>query len=81
VKRTIDRTLRPGEKVVDDPGVPAQTTSVTRTVYDASGKQLSQGTWVSNYRAVPKLVRVGPKKKKAGAATTTTVAATTTTQQ
>ncbi len=81
VKRTIDRTLRPGEKVVDDPGVPAQTTSVTRTVYDASGKQLSQGTWVSNYRAVPKLVRVGPKKKKKAGAATTTVAATTTTQQ
>ena len=67
----------------DDPGVPAQTTSVTRTVYDASGKQLSQATWVSNYRPLPKLVRVGPKKKKpkSGAAATTTVAATTTTQQ
>ena len=80
VKKTIDRALRPGEKVVDDPGVPAQATSVTRTVFAPDGTELSQGTWVSNYRAVAKLVRIGPKKK--GAATTgATTAATTTTQQ
>ena len=30
VKKTIDKSLKPGEKIVDDPGEPAMTTSVTR---------------------------------------------------
>jgi vancomycin resistance protein YoaR len=30
VKRTVDETLKPGEVVVDDPGMPAQSTSVER---------------------------------------------------
>ncbi len=64
VQRTRDASLAPGEVVVDDPGVPAQTTSVRRRVYAANGKLLSDETWVSNYRAEPKLVRIGPKKKK-----------------
>ncbi|HEX9505947.1 MAG TPA: VanW family protein, partial [Acidimicrobiia bacterium] len=64
VKKTVDKTLKPGEKVVDDPGVPAMTTSVTRNVYDRGGKLLYHNTWYSSYRAVPELVRVGPKKKK-----------------
>jgi vancomycin resistance protein YoaR len=34
VQKTIDPTLKPGEKVVDDPGSPALSTSVTRDVYD-----------------------------------------------
>ena len=34
VKKTIDPSLKPGEKVVDDPGLPAMTTSVTRDVYE-----------------------------------------------
>ncbi len=63
VKRTIDKTLKPGEKVVDDPGVPATSTSVRRRVYSADGKLLYDTTWYSNYVAMPKLVRVGPKKK------------------
>lgn len=65
VKKTVDRSLKPGAVVVDDPGVPAQSTSVRRRVYDAHGNLLSDATWYSSYRAVPELVRVGPKKKPA----------------
>jgi vancomycin resistance protein YoaR len=65
VKKTVDRSLAPGTAVVDDPGVPAQSTSVRRRVYDAQGNLLSDATWYSSYRAVPELVRVGPKKKPA----------------
>jgi vancomycin resistance protein YoaR len=67
VQKTVDLSLRPGEKVVDDPGVPALTTSVTRDVYSASGKLLDHDVWYSSYRASPKLVRIGPPKKKAKA--------------
>ena len=63
VKKTIDPTLKPGEKVVDDPGVPPMSTSVTRKVYDGGGKLLYDNTWFSSYRASPKLVRLGPKAK------------------
>ena len=52
VKKTIDPTLKPGEKVVDDPGEPAMTTSVTRDVYAADGKLLYHDVWYSSYRAV-----------------------------
>jgi hypothetical protein len=84
VKKTIDPSLKPGEKVVDDPGLPAMTTSVTRDVYEAGGKLLYHDTWYSSYRALPKLVRIGPalKKKpkpKPGATTTTTTTTSTTT--
>ena len=64
VKKTIDPTLKPGEKVVDDNGVPPMSTSVTRDVYDANGKALYHDTWYSSYRAEPKLVRIGPKAPK-----------------
>jgi vancomycin resistance protein YoaR len=76
VKKTIDPSLKPGEKVVDDPGLPAMTTSVTRDVYAPGGKLLYHDTWYSSYRALPKLVRIGPaakkKKPKPGATTTST---------
>jgi vancomycin resistance protein YoaR len=81
VKKTIDPSLKPGEKIVDDPGVPAMSTSVTRDVYDKDGKLLYHDTWYSSYRASPKLVRVGPKapkKKPATKKTPTTPAQTTT---
>jgi vancomycin resistance protein YoaR len=86
VKKTVDPTLKPGEKVVDDPGLPAMTTSVTRDVYAPSGKLLYHDTWYSSYRALPKLVRIGPakskkKKHKPGATTTTTTTTSTTTTQ
>jgi vancomycin resistance protein YoaR len=75
VQKTVDATLKPGKIVVDDSGVPAQSTSVERKVYAADGKLLSDATWYSSYRAEPKIVRVGPKKpkpKKPAATTTTT---------
>jgi vancomycin resistance protein YoaR len=86
VKKTIDPSLKPGKKVVDDPGLPAMTTSVTRDVYAAGGKLLYHDTWYSSYRALPKLVRIGPAKKKkhkpaATTTTTTTSTSTTTTTQ
>ncbi len=37
VKKTVDPTLKPGEKIVDYDGMPAQTTSVTRDVYKPDG--------------------------------------------
>jgi vancomycin resistance protein YoaR len=64
VKKTVDRTLKPGDEVVDDPGEPALTTSVARDVYAANGKLLYHDVWYSTYRAAPELVRIGPKKKK-----------------
>jgi vancomycin resistance protein YoaR len=91
LRTTVDRTLRPGETVVDDSGVPAMSTSVTRDVYTPSGKLLYHDTWYSSYRAEPKLERVGPKpqpkkkrpseKKPPSTTTTTTTTATTTTTQ
>jgi hypothetical protein len=86
VKKTIDPSLKPGEKVVDDPGTPAMTTSVSRDVYASNGKLLYHDTWYSSYRALPKLVRIAPPakkpkhKQKPGATTTTTTTSSTTTQ-
>jgi vancomycin resistance protein YoaR len=64
VKKTVDPTLKPGEKVIDDPGEPSLATSVTRDVYAADGKLLYHNVWYSSYRSSPELLRVGPKKKK-----------------
>ena len=64
VTKTVDATLDPGEVAVDDPGVPAQATSVERKVYAPDGRLLSDATWYSSYRAEPRIVRVGPKKAK-----------------
>jgi vancomycin resistance protein YoaR len=71
VKKTVDPTLKPGEQVIDDPGEPALTTSVTRDVYAANGKLLYHDVWSSYYRAAPELLRVGPKKKPAQKAAAT----------
>ncbi|HKD16930.1 MAG TPA: G5 domain-containing protein, partial [Thermoanaerobaculia bacterium] len=85
VQKTVDATLPPGAVEVDSYGVPAQSTSVERKVYSASGKLLSDQTWYSSYTAVPKVIRVGPPKpavkpkpakKKPPAATTTTTGTT-----
>jgi vancomycin resistance protein YoaR len=86
IKKTVDPSLKPGEVVVDDPGVPAMSTSVTRDVYAPGGKLLHHDTWYSSYRASPKLVRIGPKPKKhkpktQTTQTTTQPATTTTTSQ
>ena len=72
LKKTIDPSLKPGERVVDDPGAPPLSTSVTRDVYTAGGKLLYHDTWYSSYRSSPMLVRIGPKRKKPKPATTTT---------
>ena len=80
VKKTVDPTLKPGEKIVDDPGVPAMSTSVTRDVYAQDGKLLYHDTWYSSYRAEPKLVRIGPKAEKKPAKPTETETTQTTTQ-
>jgi vancomycin resistance protein YoaR len=69
VKKTVDPTLKPGEQVIDDPGEPALTTSVTRDVYTANGKLLYHDIWYSSYRAAPELLRVGPTTKKKAKAT------------
>jgi vancomycin resistance protein YoaR len=78
LQKTIDPSLKPGEKVVDDDGVPSMSTSVTREVYAKDGKLLYHDTWYSSYRAEPKLVRIGPKpdKKKPATKQTPTTPAT-----
>jgi vancomycin resistance protein YoaR len=80
VKKEIDPTLKPGEKVVDYDGVPAMSTSVSRKVYTADGKLLYDDTWYSSYRADPKIVRIGPKPEKKKPSTSTTPPAQTTPQ-
>jgi vancomycin resistance protein YoaR len=80
VEKTIDPSLKPGEVVVDDAGVPAMSTSVTRDVYTPGGKLLYHDTWYSSYRAEPRLVRVGPAAKKTKPANPTTTTEQTTTQ-
>jgi len=84
IKKTVDKALKPGERIVEDPGEPAMTTSVTRDVYAADGKLLDHDVWYSSYRASPELVLVGPKKKKpkkaSGTTTTTATTPATTTQ-
>jgi vancomycin resistance protein YoaR len=72
IKKTVDPTLAPGQEVVDDPGEPALTTSVTRDVYTSNGKLLYHDVWYSSYRASPELLRVGPKKTKPKQPATTT---------
>jgi vancomycin resistance protein YoaR len=69
VKKKPDPELIRGDKVVEDSGEPARSTSVRRLVYAANGKLLHEDRWKSSYRAEPRLVRVGtkpkPKPKKA----------------
>ncbi|MEN3341897.1 MAG: hypothetical protein V7644_1301 [Actinomycetota bacterium] len=79
VQRTLDPALKPGETVVDSPGSPALTTSVTRDVFDRRGKLLHHDVWYSSYRSETELVRVGPKAAPQPATTTRTTTTTTTT--
>jgi vancomycin resistance protein YoaR len=81
LQKTVDPSLKPGEVVVDDPGVPAMSTSVTRDVYTPAGKLLYHDTWYSSYRSTPKLVRVGPPAKKSKPKPATTTGETTTQSQ
>jgi vancomycin resistance protein YoaR len=72
VEKIKDKTLPKGEREVEETGVPAQTTSVHRRVFSPSGKLMYDSTWVSNYRAEPKVVRIGVKKEPATTTTGTT---------
>ena len=72
VKKTIDKSLAPGQVVIDDPGEPEMTTWVRRRVYAPDGKLLYDNTWYSNYVAAPVLESVGPKKKTKPATKTAT---------
>jgi vancomycin resistance protein YoaR len=63
VQSSVDPTLKPGETVIDQSGVPAQATSVRRRVYAPNGTLLYDNTWYSNYQAVAEVMRVGPKAK------------------
>src|SRR5919201_535462 len=94
-KTVADPSLLAGERVVEDAGEPARTTSVRRRVYDADGRLLYDDTFYSSYQAEPAIVRVGThprpkpkakpkptgtKSKPKPPATTTTTTTTTTTQ-
>jgi vancomycin resistance protein YoaR len=81
VQKTVDPSLKPGEVVVDDPGEPALSTSVTRDVYTSGGKLLYHTVWYSSYVSSPEIVRVGPPKKAKPKPATTTSTSTTTTQK
>ena len=61
VKRVKDPTLAKGTTVVQSEGQPPSQTSVTRTVYDASGNVVHHETWNTSYKAEDKVVRVGTK--------------------
>ena len=61
VKRVKDPTLEKGRTVVQSEGQPPSETSVTRTVYDASGKVVHHETWNTSYKAEDTVVLVGTK--------------------
>jgi len=65
LRKTPDPTLEVGTEVVDEEGSEARATSVTRTVYDASGSVLHDETWNTSYRGEYRIVRVGTKPKPA----------------
>jgi vancomycin resistance protein YoaR len=87
IKDVPDPTLAVGQRVVQNTGDPARTTSVRRRVYTATGKLLYDNVFYSSYRSQPEVVLVGtkaaPRKKqkrtKPATTTTTTTTATTTT--
>jgi vancomycin resistance protein YoaR len=85
VKEVPDPTVTAGERIVQDSGDPARTTSVRRRVYTADGKLLYDNVFFSSYRSQPEVVLVGtkappkPKNKPKPATTTTTTTSTTTT--
>jgi vancomycin resistance protein YoaR len=65
IEKRVDESLAPGARIVESYGVPAQATSVHRTVYSPSGKLLYDSTWTSSYRAEPRVIVLGPPKRKA----------------
>jgi vancomycin resistance protein YoaR len=79
IKKIKDPSLFVGETVVDEPGSSSLKTSNKRTVYDASGKLLSDTTFYSSYRGEVRIIRVGTKRRPKGDQTGTTTTGTTTT--
>jgi vancomycin resistance protein YoaR len=63
VKRVPDPSMWTGIQVVEEDGEPGRTTSVTRRVYTASHKVLSETSWTSWYRSEPKVIRYGTKPR------------------
>ena len=63
VKRTPDPSMWTGVQVVEDDGEPSRTTSVTRRVYNANHRLLSETTWTSWYRSEPTVIRYGTKPR------------------
>lgn len=61
VRRVPDPELLRGETVLEEEGSPARAATVTRKVYDESGKLLHDETWNTNYRGEYRVIRVGTK--------------------
>jgi vancomycin resistance protein YoaR len=79
VRKIKDPSLLVGETVVEEPGSSSLKTTNKRTVYDATGKLISDTTFYSSYRGEMRLVRVGTKPLPKGDQTGTTTTGTTTT--
>ncbi len=60
-KRIDDSSMYKGEKVVEQYGVPPQSTSVRRRVFAPDGKLMYDTTWHSYYVGEPTVVRLGSK--------------------
>ena len=63
IKRVPDPAMWTGVEVVENDGEPSRRTSVTRRVYTANHKLLSETAWTSWYRSEPKIVRYGTKPR------------------
>jgi vancomycin resistance protein YoaR len=72
VRETYDASLYTGQRVVEEAGEPARTTSVRRRVYTAGGKLLYDTSFYSSYRAEPTVVDVGTKPRPQPEPTETT---------
>jgi vancomycin resistance protein YoaR len=78
VRKIKDPSLFVGQTVVDASGSSSLKTSNKRTVYDASGKVLSDTTFYSSYRGEMRVIRVGTKPRPNDQTGTTTTDTTTT---
>jgi vancomycin resistance protein YoaR len=78
VKRMRDPSLFADQRVVEETGEPARSTSVRRRVYDENGKLLHDAVFYSSYRGEHTVIRVGTKPRPKDEQTTTTTSTTTT---
>jgi vancomycin resistance protein YoaR len=79
VRKVNDPSLFVGQTVIDQSGSPSLKTTNKRTVYDASGKLLSDTTFYSSYVGEMRVIRVGTKPRPKDQTGTTTTGTTTTT--